>query len=101
MDKTIIVWNSVTGLQKKALRNPTEPAYSLAALPNGDLVSSSDASIKVCDMKTWQVKQILETRSGAVKGLIALPNGDLMSGSRGGEIFRWFKRIFTQSTLLI
>jgi WD40 repeat protein/tetrahydromethanopterin S-methyltransferase subunit G len=89
-DKTLKVWDPVTGRCLATLTGHTRWVKCLAVLPNGQVVSgSSDNTLKVWDPNTGVCLTTLKGHTESVSCIGILPNGQVVSGSDDGTLKIW------------
>ena len=89
-DRTAIIWDSVTGIEKQKLTGHNNRILSIAILKNGDIVTESwDGTAIIWDPETGKEKQKLEGHDNGVKSIAILPNGDVVTGSWDGTARIW------------
>ena len=70
-----------------------EAVLCLVTLLNGDLASSGDATIRICDSMTGLTHQTLKGHQDCVLDLLVVPkSGELVSCSRDATIILWDTR---------
>jgi WD40 repeat protein len=78
------------GRSKNILKGHTSLIYSIALLPNGNFISSSnDNTLKVWDINTYQEIKSLIGHKDCVYTIIVLKDGKIASFSYDGEIRIW------------
>lgn len=86
----IKIFNENGGLVNEILNAHTNIATSLAAMPNGDLVSCAwDKQVKIWNVQTGQLKRILTGHTNYVYSVAALSNNVIVSGSFDNTIRVW------------
>ena len=65
-DKTVRLWDLVTGTHKQTLTGHTGPVYSVAFSPDGKILASAsgDRTVRLWDPATGDYKQTLEGHTG-------------------------------------
>jgi phospholipase A-2-activating protein len=87
-DKSIIVWNGVTGETELVLMGHEEAVVTLALTASGDIISGSwDKTIRV--WSKGETTAVLRGHNQAVWGVAGLPNGDIWSASADKTIKIW------------
>jgi WD40 repeat protein len=80
----------ITNIKKQTLDGHNSAVTSVAALPNGDIVTgSNDETAKIWDPNTGQLKQTLTGHNGLVYSVAVLPNGNIVMGSADNIIKIW------------
>jgi WD40 repeat protein len=97
-DKTICLWNPVTGEHLRTLEQYSD-VFVLAVLPDGSLASASNAGCGAYSIHIWNpvTGALLRTLSdfgkrihtGNICALAVLPDGSLASGSEDETICLW------------
>ncbi|MEW6238023.1 MAG: WD40 repeat domain-containing protein [Candidatus Omnitrophota bacterium] len=91
-DKTIKIWDAVTGLEKQILTGHQAEIICAALSPDGNwfLTGSLDKSVKLWDAES---KDLICTFEGLPEGITSLaiaPEGnEFLTGGQGGSIQRW------------
>ena len=91
-DKTIRLWDAVTGTHKRTLRGHTSYVTSLAFSPDGRTLASGswDDTIRLWDAVTGTHKRTLRGHRGIVRSVAFSPDGrTLASGSDDDTIRFW------------
>jgi uncharacterized delta-60 repeat protein len=91
-DKTLRLWDAVTGAVLQTLEGHSDEVYSVAFSLNGNQVvsGSRDKIIRLWDAVTGAVLQILKSHSDSVYSVAFSPNGkQVLSGSRDKKILLW------------
>ncbi|KAF5340209.1 hypothetical protein D9611_007898 [Ephemerocybe angulata] len=91
-DKTVRVWNALTGEVQNVLEGHSNNVTSVAFSPNGkDIVSGSyDTTVRVWDAVAGKVKKVLEGHSKLVRSVDFSADGTrVVSGSNDGTVRIW------------
>ena len=89
-DKTIKIWNTLTGEVNKTLVAHEGPVTSLAVMARGQFASASeDKTIRVWIVELGIVTEEFSGQSKAIRSLISLPFGELVSGSDDSTARIW------------
>lgn len=91
-DKTLRIWNPVTGRSLHTLEGHTAAINAVAISPDGQLIvsGSSDKTLRVWDLESLTVMQLLKGHKGAVNAVAIAPNGQFMvSGSSDNTLRIW------------
>ena len=90
-DKTILIWDTETGVIVKNITGHTNSIRALTVLQNGLLVSSArDNTIKIWNpLNDWSLVQTLNGHSDSARALNVLQNGYLASGADDLKILIW------------
>jgi WD40 repeat protein len=70
-DKTVRVWEPLTGICKRILRFDTQPLYAMFVRLDGALFVGAGASLIYCNGETGQAIRAFTCRHGAVKAIVA------------------------------
>jgi WD40 repeat protein len=83
---------------KNILKGHTNFIYSIALLPNGNFISSSDdTTIKIWDINSYQEIKCLIGHKYYVEAIVVLKDGNIVSLSYDGEIRVWTITMITNS----
>ena len=89
-DRTIRLWNTVTGEHLQTLKGHNSSILSIAFSPDGRvLASGSDGEILLWNASTGQYMQTLAGHTGRVSSLAFNVNGRILAGGSDGEILLW------------
>ncbi|CAI7650497.1 unnamed protein product [Penicillium glandicola] len=90
-DKTIRLWNGITGKEQHVLEGHASLVTLVACSPNGQIASGSlDKTIRLWDPTTGKERHILKGHSGPVTSLAFSPDGQILaSGSEDKTIILW------------
>jgi WD40 repeat protein len=70
-DRTVRVWEPLTGVCKRILRFDTQPLYAMYVRLDGALFVGAGASLIYCNGETGQAIRSFTCRHGAVKAIVA------------------------------
>ncbi|KAJ5716596.1 hypothetical protein N7493_008507 [Penicillium malachiteum] len=89
-DKTIRLWDPVTGDLRQTLEGHLDWVESVAFSPDGRLLASGsgDKTIRLWDPVTGDLRQTLEGHSGSVRSVTFSPNGRLLASGSGDQTIR-------------
>ncbi|KAJ5125303.1 hypothetical protein N7526_007480 [Penicillium atrosanguineum] len=91
-DKTIRLWDPVTGVLIQSLEGHSEPVLLVTFSPDGLLLASGsyDKTIQLWDLATGVLTKSLEGHSSSVWSIAFSPDGRLLaSGSEDGKVMLW------------
>jgi WD40 repeat protein len=77
-DKTVRLWDAITGKPQQTLEGHSGSVYSVAFSPDGKQVvsgSSDDKTVRLWDAITGKPQQTLEGHSGSVSSVAFSPDG--------------------------
>ena len=102
-DKTVTVWNAVTGKLQRTLRGHTSLVASVAFSPDGMLLASAsfDRSIRIWVLETGETLEILNGHEAEVRMVAFAPNGRLLLSTSDDKTARlWDAETFEQVTVM-
>ncbi len=91
-DKTIKLWNLITGKILKTLEGHKAAVKSVALTPDGEILASGsdDNTVKIWNLNTGKLLRTLSDNEEAVTSILISPNGkNLISASRDKTIKFW------------
>lgn len=92
-DKTIQLWNPITGQPQRALYGHTDAIHSLAFSPNEDILvsGSADKTIRLWTVENGTLSRIFTGHSRSVRGVAIHPHGEIIaSGSDDTTVKLWY-----------
>jgi WD40 repeat protein len=90
-DRTVRVWDAVTGRQRAVLTGHNRPVRAMVLAPDGTwLASGAGRTVRVWDAVTGRERAVLTGHSGLVYALAVAPDGGwLVSGGFDGTLRVW------------
>ncbi|MGF1496955.1 MAG: protein kinase [Elainellaceae cyanobacterium] len=91
-DRTIKIWDLVSGTETQTLAQHEKAVSSLAASPDGKILASGggDRYILLWSLETGEILQTLDGHGSSVNALVITPDGNmLISGSADRTIRLW------------
>ena len=91
-DKTVRIWDPVTGRERAVLTGHMDRVTALAVAPDGSWLASGswDKTVRIWDPATGRERAVLTGHSGEVIAVVAAPDGRwLASGGRDDAVRIW------------
>ena len=89
-DKTIRLWDFVTGEHKGALTGHTEGIWNIAFSPDGNTLASEDGEeIRLWDVITGEYKWIVTAHEWEFNSIAYSPDGETLASGSGRRIHLW------------
>ncbi|MEB3827738.1 serine/threonine-protein kinase [Phormidium sp. CCY1219] len=92
VDKTVKIWDRVTGEVRHSLSGHSQEIWSVAIAPDGNTIASAsgDGTIKLWDTQTGRLLHTLSDHSAWVMSVTFSPNGEIVaSGGFDNTIKLW------------
>ena len=91
-DGTVVLWNTMTNIQKKSLTGHTSSVYSVAFSPDGSTLATAgrDGAARLWDTATGNLKDIITvTDAGEVYSVAYSPDGTTLTTAGTRAVRQW------------